>query len=107
MSRPPVSQAAKEALARRRAEDRSAAPYFCHGQILPPPPPDPEPPEIGSRVRFLPTAFVGGEGKDKFKAMREKVTGTVVYVHPEHRWYRVEFEMGTRRPCIGHECFKF
>ena len=32
------------------------------------------------------------------------VTGTVVLVHEEHRWIRVEYE--TRSGTL-HECFKF
>lgn len=36
--------------------------------------------------------------------MKREITGTVIQIHEEHRWYRVEYELPG---CIGHECFKF
>lgn len=34
----------------------------------------------------------------------KEVTGTVIFIHWPHRYYRVEYESAG---CIGHECFKF
>lgn len=39
--------------------------------------------------------------------LRQKVTGTVVQIHEEHRWVRVQFTLNEKRGCIAHECFKF
>jgi hypothetical protein len=54
-------------------------------------------------VRFVPSAFKGasaGFGGE----LRVKLTGTVVQVHEEHRWYRVAYDT----PCgVQHETFKF
>ena len=41
-----------------------------------------------------------GYGKD----IETEVTGTVIYINEQHRYYRVEYETAG---CIGHECFKF
>lgn len=54
-------------------------------------------------MRFKPAAFstgVAGFGSD----LNVRVDGTVIQVHEEHRWYRVEYKMPG---CIGHETFKF
>lgn len=59
--------------------------------------------EIGDKVRFLP-----GQNSDLATddvKERRKVTGTVIQIHEEHRWYRVAYPLNAR--CIGHECFKF
>lgn len=39
--------------------------------------------------------------------LKRDVEGTVVEIHADHRWYRVEFIMGSMPGCIGHECFKY
>lgn len=54
-------------------------------------------------MRFIPAANFGksaGFGAD----LLVEVTGRVVQVNEEHRWYRTAYELpgGT-----GHECFKF
>ena len=62
--------------------------------------------EIGDKVRFIPAAnFDHSAGFGDI--LRKEVTGTVVQIHEARRWYRVEFIMGDRPGCIGHECFKF
>lgn len=38
-------------------------------------------------------------------ALRGLITGTVVYVNENHRWYRIEYKMSDGS--IGHECFSF
>ena len=62
--------------------------------------------EIGSKVTFRPCAFfesVCGFGDDP--RIKLKVTGTVIYINTEHRFYRTEYSPAPG--CIGHECFKF
>ena len=59
--------------------------------------------EVGDKVRFRPAGFINsrdGSGPD----FPVEVTGTVIQIHEEHRWYRVEFALPG---CIGHETFKF
>ena len=61
------------------------------------------PVEIGDIKRFKPAAYatgVAGFGAD----LNVTVTGTVVQIHEEHRWYRVIYEhaYGT-----AYECFKY
>ena len=61
--------------------------------------------EIGEKISFTPAAFQQIEG-DKVRAFGavRNVTGTVVQIHEEHRWYRVRYEVaGT----VQHETFKF
>ena len=65
-------------------------------------PPEGEP-GIGDKVRFVPGANL--EKSAGFAdELRTAVTGTVIQVNREKRWYRVSYEMPG---CIGHECFKF
>ena len=67
-------------------------------------PPLPCPYEIGDTIRFKPAAYstgVAGFGAE----LDVLVTGTVIQIHEEHRWYRVSWEM--RPGCTGHETFKF
>lgn len=60
--------------------------------------------EIGDKVRFVPAAnFDHSAGFTDI--LRAQVTGTVIQIHEEHGWYRVEYPLNAR--CIGHECFKF
>lgn len=59
--------------------------------------------EIGCMVRFVPCANI--DKTDGFGEMLGcEVTGPVVQVNEEHRWYRAAYEtpQGTR-----YECFKF
>ena len=45
----------------------------------------------------------GRGGQNRLEAGSE-VTGTVDYIHEEHRWFRVRYEIeGT----VQHECFPF
>ncbi len=63
-------------------------------------------PRIGDKVRFIPScnydnsAGFGG-------ILMTPVTGTIVQIHADHRWYRVEYIMGDNPGCIGYECFKY
>lgn len=64
----------------------------------------PCPRSIGDKIRFKPAAFAGtttGYGVD----LPVEVTGTVIQIHTEHRWYRVQYEL--QPGCIGRECFKY
>ena len=61
------------------------------------------PVELGDCKRFKPAAYatgVAGFGAE----LNVTVTGTVVQIHREHRWYRVRYEHPYG---IGYECFKF
>lgn len=62
------------------------------------------PHEIGDKVRFKPAAFARTRGEDAAFEIPVEVTGTVIQIHEEHRWYRVEYTMPG---CIGREAFKF
>ena len=66
--------------------------------------PTPCPYEIGDEIRFRPAAFARTRGEDGGYEIPIEVTGTVIQIHEEHRWYRVEYTMPG---CIGRECFKF
>lgn len=61
---------------------------------------------IGDEVRFIPGAnfdnSAGFPGE-----LRRTVTGTIVEIHEDHRWYRVAFLAGDREPVRLFECFKF
>ena len=59
--------------------------------------------EIGDKFRFVPCCG-GIIAAGLSEELRREVTGTVVQIHEEHRWYRASYEtpQGTR-----HECFKF
>lgn len=65
-------------------------------------------PELGDQLTFIPAAFLNDSGisaRGVFpRDVEVRVTGTVVQIHKNHRWYRVEFpyEGG-----IAHETFKF
>lgn len=59
--------------------------------------------EVGDRYSFVPAAnydHSAGFGE----ILLRRVTGTVVQVNAEHRWFRVEYERGG---ATGYECFKF
>ena len=59
--------------------------------------------EIGDRWRFIPCSNYDHSAGFGEILMRE-ITGTVVEVNREHRWFRVAYERGGR---TGYECFKF
>lgn len=59
--------------------------------------------EVGDKIRFIPAANLDHMSNFAY-TLRREVTGTVIQVNEEHRWYRVEYPMPA---CIGHECFKF
>ena len=66
------------------------------------------PPEIGDRHRFLPSAFIANGCLPISLPFTDPnslyVTGTVVQVNEKGRWFRVEYQ--TRSGTL-HECFKF
>ena len=62
--------------------------------------------EIGDKISFKPAAFFNSTacfGTDP--RIDTVVSGTVVYINEDHRYYRVEYRLASG--CIGHECFKF
>lgn len=59
--------------------------------------------EVGDRWRFIPAANYDHSAGFAEILMRE-ITGTVVEVNEEHRWFRVQY---TRGGATGYECFKF
>ena len=64
-------------------------------------------PEVGDLYHFLPAAFTDSTGLKILPSLDNRglqVTGEVIQVHSEHRWFRVEYE---NRNGIQHECFKF
>lgn len=60
-------------------------------------------PEIGDKIRFVPAANYDHSAGFADILMRE-VTGTIVQIHEEHRWFRCEYARGER---TGYECFKY
>ena len=60
-------------------------------------------PAVGDKLRFIPAAnydHSAGFGE----ILLQEVTGTVVEVNSEHRWFRVAYQRGDT---AGYECFKF
>lgn len=62
--------------------------------------------KLGKIIWFIPAANTDHSSGFP-EILREKVPGKIVFIHEEHRWFRVEFQMGDKPGCIGHECFKF
>ena len=60
-------------------------------------------PEVGDKLRFIPAANYDHSAGFGEILLRE-VTGTVVEVNSEHRWFRVAYQRGE---ATGYECFKF
>lgn len=59
--------------------------------------------EIGDKFRFIPTC--NAENPNGFgEVLRVEVTGTVVQVHEEHRWYRARYDTPQG---VQHETFKY
>lgn len=61
-------------------------------------------PEIGEKIRFKPAAWMFHPEHYTVTCAGYEVTGTVVQINAEHRWFRVEFPCGNT---TGHECFRF
>ena len=64
--------------------------------------------KVGDKITFNPTAYSSGDNGSttaKDRIGKEKVTGTIVQVNRQHRWYRVAYQ--TEFYGIQHECFKF
>jgi hypothetical protein len=61
--------------------------------------------EIGDKVKFKP-AFLRMSHDKAASPNVAPVIGTVVYIDPKHRWYRVEYSVS---PYYGplHECINF
>lgn len=61
--------------------------------------------QIGDKLRFTPTTYsaAGGFGAQTLD-VQTTVTGRVILINGEHRFYRVEYKLPG---CIGHECFKY
>lgn len=65
-------------------------------------------PEIGDSYTFEPEAFTDKTSSSNIPTPvnpHPKVTGRVIQIHREHRWFRVEYDGG--RSGVLHECFKF
>lgn len=66
--------------------------------------------KIGDKVRFRPAVFEGVQNNVKNgpggKPLPVHVTGEIVRIHAEHRWFRVRYQMAEGTP-VRHECFKF
>ena len=59
--------------------------------------------EVGDKFRFIPGCCV--ENTNGFgEVLRVEVTGTVVSIHEEHRWYRACYDTPQG---VQHETFKF
>ena len=59
--------------------------------------------EIGDKFRFTPSCG-GIIAAGLSEELHREVTGTVVQVHEEHRWYRASYETPQG---VRHECFKY
>lgn len=57
--------------------------------------------EIGDYYRFVPAANTDHSSGFPDQ-LQVKVTGTVVFIHEEHRWFRVAWKAGGT---MQHECF--
>jgi hypothetical protein len=60
--------------------------------------------KIGDKVKFKPAFLRVSYGKAASPNVTS-VIGTVVYIDPKHRWYRVEWKPRFDR--AQHECFKY
>lgn len=56
--------------------------------------------KLGAWVTFIPDAFTRIENAD----IPVEITGRIVYINREHRYFRVEAEVNGY---LLHECFKF
>lgn len=50
---------------------------------------------IGASVSFIPAAFIEYKSDINFgpRMKRHKVTGIITYINPEHRFFRVAYEV--------------
>lgn len=55
---------------------------------------------LGAKMTFIPEAFTRIENAD----IPVEITGLIVYINREHRYFRVEAEVNGY---LLHECFKF
>ena len=60
--------------------------------------------EIGDKYILIPAANTD-HSSNFGEILRQPITGTVVQIHEEHRWFRVAWEIQPGR--IAFECFKF
>lgn len=56
--------------------------------------------KLGAWVTFIPESFTRIENAD----IPVEITGRIVYINHEHRYFRVEAEVNGY---LLHECFKF
>ena len=63
--------------------------------------------EVGDPVTFVPHAFYDfpPEKAARWKSLEGRVTGTVVMINREHRFYRVRVYLPNGETL--HECFKY
>lgn len=59
--------------------------------------------EIGDKYILIPAANTD-HSSNFGEILRQPITGTVVQIHEEHRWFRVRYVVSG---CIRYECFKF
>lgn len=66
----------------------------------------PAPVGVGDSYGFTPAAFYDFDANRAavLQSCAGKISGTVVQIHEEHRWFRVEAEVNGARI---RECFKF
>ncbi len=60
-------------------------------------------PQVGEKFHFIPAANYDHSAGFGEILLRE-LTGTIVEVSAERRWFRVEYQRGR---VIGYECFKY
>ena len=74
-----------------------------------PSPNNQDPPEIGSTLRFVPTALtimnMGQMVNYGIDVNAISVTGVCVYVNAKHHFARYRYE--TAKGAVGFECFKY
>lgn len=60
--------------------------------------------KLGTTISFEPCAFIQYQEQNaKAMGIPTKVIGTVIYIHPEHRYIRARYEVHGRH---FYECFK-
>ena len=65
--------------------------------------------EIGDKIRFKPSCYTydqkgSGQGGQNRVEIGGEVTGTVVYIHKEHHWFRVAYQ--GPGGSMQYECFQ-
>ena len=66
-----------------------------------------EVPELGMTYSFVPSGFIGESGNPPGPGgtrAPSRVNGRVTFVHREHRWFQVTYEVHGKQL---KECFKF